>query len=584
MVWALLCLLQCGLRAQNVLDGAYIKEMPTHIEYSNQEVSSPFKNTIFCIRNLLIDTTFNNSDSKLNYYKSKFLNNPLKHNDCVYFRPAENYIFSFTPEKKKETFFYLNRNIQLDMKGEYLGSENNGAIYKYRKQNGMWGNSLNEIILPNSLRFYLDTSDIKINPGQPEMILDSNFKVATDKYLRPFYFGKFAVTNTEYREFVKWVLDSIVRMKLATDGLAKYAFKNKAKQLNWDIPINWNSDAVKECIADIYLPSNERFYRNKEIDPRLLQYSYFKKLGVEEIPSVINVYPDTLSWINDFPNGWNEEMTNMYFWHKFYDDYPVVGITYWQAMAYLYWKTEREQKKLNAKGIKMKVEYDLPTEIEWEIASTSEASDKSPSIYDKNYYFLADDSWMTNLKLTPKDDVNTVDSIDHKKGIRYETMHNDLLSDQLKGNSKFKQHYDVDGYYHPTTSDIKKSKKEGEKRINPLILSNMDANDICFQGGNVSEWLKESYQENWLPIFTMRQRLLKTFKDENVKLLSELETFYDKNNDKDGRLVRGANWYDERFSNKLGKNTEGANAKVFVSPDKDYCTLGFRYVIHYYPE
>jgi hypothetical protein len=49
-------------------------------------------------------------------------------------------------------------------------------------------------------------------------------------------------------------------------------------------------------------------------------------------------------------------------------------------------------------------------------------------------------------------------------------------------------------------------------------------------------------------------------------------------------LVRGANWYDERYAYKLGKNVAGTNAKVFLDPNKSHCTLGFRYVIYIYPK
>jgi len=41
----------------------------------------------------------------------------------------------------------------------------------------------------------------------------------------------------------------------------------------------------------------------------------------------------------------------------------------------------------------------------------------------------------------------------------------------------------------------------------------------------------------------------------------------------------GANWYDERFSSKLGINSAGINAKTFVDPSSSYSTLGFRYVV-----
>jgi sulfatase modifying factor 1 len=46
------------------------------------------------------------------------------------------------------------------------------------------------------------------------------------------------------------------------------------------------------------------------------------------IKEVINVYPDTSCWVHDFTYSFNEPMTENYFWHPAYDDYPVVGVTW----------------------------------------------------------------------------------------------------------------------------------------------------------------------------------------------------------------------------------------------------------------
>ncbi len=50
----------------------------------------------------------------------------------------------------------------------------------------------------------------------------------------------------------------------------------------------------------------------------------------------INVYPDTLCWIHDFPYSYNEPLTKSYFWHPTYDNYPVVGVNWSQARAFVY--------------------------------------------------------------------------------------------------------------------------------------------------------------------------------------------------------------------------------------------------------
>ena len=50
-----------------------------------------------------------------------------------------------------------------------------------------------------------------------------------------------------------------------------------------------------------------------------------------------------------------------------------------------------------------------------------------------------------------------------------------------------------------------------------------------------------------------------------------------------GKLVRGGNWFDERYSDKLGKNYSGMSLKKFVDPAHGYSTVGFRYVVHVVP-
>jgi hypothetical protein len=94
--------------------------------------------------------------------------------------------------------------------------------------------------------------------------------------------------------------------------------------------------------------------------------------------------------------------------------------------------------------------------------------------------------------------------------------------------------------------------------------------------------MRESYAENWKPFFEKHIAVLSVDTSESTKLAKEIELFYDKGNAKNGRLVRGANWYDERFSARpmSTRNEAGINPKRFVDPSEQHCTIGFRYVIH----
>ena len=47
---------------------------------------------------------------------------------------------------------------------------------------------------------------------------------------------------------------------------------------------------------------------------------------------IVNIYPDETCWVNDFNNAYNEPYMRMYFTHAGYNDYPVVGVSWEQAM------------------------------------------------------------------------------------------------------------------------------------------------------------------------------------------------------------------------------------------------------------
>ena len=87
------------------------------------------------------------------------------------------------------------------------------------------------------------------------------------------------------------------------------------------------------------------------------------------IKEVINVYPDTLCWIHDFTYANNDHMTNMYFWHPAYDDYPVVGVTWQQCNAFNVWRTQLLNSWRSSNYESYVQDFRLPSETEWEYAS-----------------------------------------------------------------------------------------------------------------------------------------------------------------------------------------------------------------------
>ena len=225
-----------------------------------------------------------------------------------------------------------------------------------------------------------------------------------------FFMDETEITNDKYRQFVHWVRDSIARTILGDVNPEEYLIEENSKTgevydppyLNWKTDIDWNSEDqdVRDALEEMYLPEHERYFRRKEIDTRKLMYEYYwvdlhaaakkdfsedadyRNAGLANRPQglrdrsvyvrkeTIAVYPDTLSWIHDYTYSFNDPLTQKYFWHPAYDNYPVVGVNWKQARAFSVWRTELLNASMRSKkgGVDL-AEFRLPTEAEWEWAA-----------------------------------------------------------------------------------------------------------------------------------------------------------------------------------------------------------------------
>lgn len=218
--------------------------------------------------------------------------------------------------------------------------------------------------------------------------------------ISPFYMDETEITNNEYRQFVYWVRDSIAYKILGEVDAETYLISvNQFEEdidpplINWTAEINWDGPDEREALSVMFLPEYERYYGRRNIDTRKLVYEYYwidYRDAARKDPTIngdplrergltdrsvfikrdeINIYPDTLCWIHDFTYSFNEPLTQMYFWHPAYDDYPLVGVSWKQARAFSIWRTELHNKFLLSQGSAFVQDYRLPTESEWEYAA-----------------------------------------------------------------------------------------------------------------------------------------------------------------------------------------------------------------------
>jgi gliding motility-associated lipoprotein GldK len=208
-----------------------------------------------------------------------------------------------------------------------------------------------------------------------------------------FYMDETEITNNEYRQFVYWVQDSLFRNKLAETNPEKYFHPlpegeedESMRGLNWDEKIDDEDVKASEDIKNFFYNQAETYYRVKQIDVRKLIYVYdfidqraaaqVKRQNWKNVSRAdfkkrreVEIYPDTLVFIRDYTYSYNEPMTQVYFWHPKYDDYPVVGVNWKQANAFCDWRTKYLNSFYSDILENTVTDFRLPTEYEWEYAA-----------------------------------------------------------------------------------------------------------------------------------------------------------------------------------------------------------------------
>ncbi|MBR6494889.1 MAG: SUMF1/EgtB/PvdO family nonheme iron enzyme, partial [Prevotella sp.] len=257
-----------------------------------------------------------------------------------------------------------------------------------------------------------------------------------------FWMDETEVTNSQYKQFVMWVRDSILRTRLADPsygGDETYMITEDKNGdpigpfINWkkQLPRKPNEDELR-AIESLYVTNpvtGEKLLDYSQMNYRYEVYDYTtaalrrnrmraeeRNLNTDVVVDpnevvmiskdtayiddegrivretinrplsgpwdflntyIVNIYPDTTCWVNDFQNSDNEVYLRNYFSNPAYNDYPVVGVTWEQANAFCAWRTEYLLKGLGPEARYVQ-RYRLPTEAEWEYAARGKDQTEFP--------------------------------------------------------------------------------------------------------------------------------------------------------------------------------------------------------------
>ena len=302
---------------------------------------------------------------------------------------------------------------------------------------------------------------------------------------------------------------------------------------------------IKEIIKPFYIQNHE-----------VTNYQYHNFLQSLSEEDRAKNYPDTTRWVKDFIGAYNEPMERVYFYHPKYDNYPVVGVTYYQAKAFCKWVEDNLNENYKLNGYKVIV--DVPNQYEWAFANGDKYiwSHESKSPYYQNYFY--DKDYVTDLQLAWDTSMNYLVDRSILPGYSNKNMHN----------------YMDDGYLYTTPL------KYSRKYLKTSMVHLDKTGDVQFMNTNVSEWCSETYVDNWKTLFDWRQAALRNLGTKEALLTADIEAFYNAFNDTtNGQLVRGGNWVHEHHAMRKGQHVGMHDAKLFVDPNTSHSTLGFRYVI-----
>ncbi len=285
-----------------------------------------------------------------------------------------------------------------------------------------------KIIAPPGMT-YVKGGVTTINYDQSTTDTNSARKVS----LTSFFMDKTEITNQQYREFVQWVADSIAIVNYLKDDsyfMSEEDSKNmnsaanKGTDATASIPLTDSAVRVADSLkmagvmatdpgVAATTPQNDSINTKRRInwskvkhdkifnprDPDMVsklgsmmdengrikkeaclfsykhpKYTASSTKGTEKLAIVeetVNIHPNENVWNQDLANAQTDLYVENYFNAPPFDDYPVVGVNWKQAMAFCKWRSNTAQSYYNMPEY-MKyynLIYTLPSEAQWVYAA-----------------------------------------------------------------------------------------------------------------------------------------------------------------------------------------------------------------------